>query len=165
MHSHPVITPERWEELYREQVPRLYRALLAVLQDTDAARDALHDAFAEGLRRPPARDDNLAGWLFRVALRRARRSPFRPPWLRLADLALTSATAPNEELERALDRIEVGQLLRRLTARQRAMVVAQYYLGMGQAEIAELFGVRPGTVSATVSQALARMRKGGSHAL
>ena len=70
-----------WEELYREAVPRVYRALLATLRDPRVAEDALHDAFAEGLRRPPPRHENLAGWLFRVAVRRARRH--RWPFARL----------------------------------------------------------------------------------
>lgn len=155
------VTPERWEELYRQRFPRVYRALVATLRDAEAAKDALHDAFAEGLRRPPSRDDNLTGWLFRVALRRARHSPFRAPWARLTDISTAAALDP--EIARVLDRIEVGELLRRLTKRQRAMVVAQYYLGLRADEIAEALGVRPGTVRATVSQALARMREGEAH--
>lgn len=153
------VTPEHWEELYRRRFPQVYRALVATLRDGEAAKDALHDAFVEGLRRPPSHDENLTGWLFRVALRRARRGPFRAPWARLADIAFTPATN-TDEIARALDRIEVSQLLRQLTPRQRAMVVAQYYLGLDAGEIAIAFGVRPGTVRATVSQALARLRKG-----
>jgi RNA polymerase sigma factor (sigma-70 family) len=57
------------------------------------------------------------------------------------------------------DRLEAGRLLALLTERQRAVVVAHYYLGLTQAETADLFGVRPGTVSATIAQALTKMRK------
>lgn len=155
----PGLTRERWEELYRGQFPHVYRALVATLRDGEAAKDALHDAFVEGLRRPPAHEENLRGWLFRVALRRARRGPFRTPWARLADMAFASTTN-TDEIARALDRIEVAEFLVKLTPRQRAMVVARYYLGLEADEIAAAFGVRPGTVRATVSQALARLRKG-----
>lgn len=55
----------------------------------------------------------------------------------------------------------VGRLLALLTERQRAIVVAHYYLGLTQDEIAGALGIRRGTVSATVSQSLARMRKEG----
>src|SRR5438552_18678057 len=72
----------RWAELYRLEFPRVYRALLAVLRDRDRALDALHDAFVAGLRRPPAHDADLAGWLFVVAVRSARRG------LRLPSLPL-----------------------------------------------------------------------------
>jgi RNA polymerase sigma factor (sigma-70 family) len=54
--------------------------------------------------------------------------------------------------------MEVGRLLSGLSERQRAMVVAQYYLGLDHREIARQFGVATGTVSATLSQAKARMR-------
>jgi len=49
-----------------------------------------------------------------------------------------------------------------LTERQRAIVVAHYYLGLTQDEIADALDIRRGTVSATVSQALARMRETGT---
>lgn len=151
----------RWERLYEDGFPRVYRALLAVLRNKELARDALHDAFLEGLRRPPATDENLAGWLFRVALRRSRRGPYRSPLNAIGELLLP---APRDEIAEALDRMEVTRLLGMLSERQRAMVVAQHYLGLEQEEIARLFGVRRGTVAATLAQARARMRTGGQHA-
>jgi predicted RNA polymerase sigma factor len=43
-----VNTNPDWETLYRNAVPRVYRALLATLRDPGLAEDALHEAFAEG---------------------------------------------------------------------------------------------------------------------
>src|SRR5438045_668500 len=148
------MTAERWAELYRLEFPRIYRALLAVLRDRDRALDALHDAFVAGLRHPPGHDADLAGWLFVVAVRSARRGfrlPSRP-------LELVRGRSANDEIEALLDRMEVGRLLASLTERQRAMVVAQFYLGLDHREIARHFGVKTGTVSATLAQAKARMR-------
>ena len=144
----------RWAELYRLEFPRVYRALLAVLRDRDRALDALHDAFVAGLRRPPAHDADLAGWLFVVAVRSARRG------LRLPSLPLerVRGRSGDDEIEALLDRMEVGRLLSGLSERQRAMVVAQFYLGLDHREIAAHFGVKTGTVSATLAQAKARMR-------
>jgi RNA polymerase sigma factor (sigma-70 family) len=156
-------TAERWERVYREEAPRVFRALLASLRDREAARDALHEAFLAGLERPPSHDENLAGWLFRVALRQSRRGPYRPLLSGFADSLWPAAK--DDELAHALDRLEAGRLLQLLTERQRAIVVAQYYLGLEQAEIARLFNVRRGTVAATLTQAMARMRRGGQHAI
>src|SRR5947207_3224789 len=136
-----VMTEERWAELYRLEFPRIYRALLAVLRDRERALDALHDAFVAGLRHPPAHDADLAGWLFVVAVRstrRFRRLPFLP-------LEWVTGSSGDDEIEAALDRMEVGRLLAGLTERQRAMVVAQFYLGLDHREIDRHFGVKTGS--------------------
>ena len=148
------MTAERWAELYRLEFPRLYRAHLAVLRDRDRALDALHDAFVAGLRHPPAHDADLAGWLFVVAIRSSRRLRRLP----LLPLEWVTGHSGDDEIEATLDRMEVGRLLAGLTERQRAMVVAQFYLGLDHREIARHFGVKTGTVSATLAQAKARMR-------
>jgi RNA polymerase sigma factor (sigma-70 family) len=153
----PEITEDRWQELYDRAFPQVYRALVAATLDRERSLDGLQDAFEEGLRHPPSDDRNLEGWLYRVALRKTRRGLLR--FIREVRMPELSSDDPTTAL---LQRLEVGRLLVLLTERQRAIVVAHYYLGLSQEEIAEELGVRRGTVSATVSQSLARMRKGGA---
>lgn len=143
--------------MYDRAFPQVYRALVATTLDSERALDGLHDAFEEGLRHPPADDRNLEGWLYRVALRKTRRSLLRV--LREGPITEISSEDPTVAV---LQRVELGRLLVLLTERQRAIVVAHYYLGLSQEEIAEALGVRRGTVSATVSQSLARMREGAA---
>lgn len=144
--------PVEWEDLYRSAFRRVYPALAVTLMDRDAALDALHDAFAEGLRRPPADRRNVEGWLYVVALRKGRRR-FRLPFATLVDLPVA-----DRGIDEVLQRDEVGRLLARLSKRQRAIVVSHYFLNQTQEEIARDLGVSRGTVSATISQSLARMR-------
>jgi RNA polymerase sigma factor (sigma-70 family) len=151
----PELTTERWQELYDRAFPQVYRALVAATLDRERALDGLHDAFEEGLRHPPPEDRNLEGWLYRVALRKTRRGLLRA--MREAPMTELSSDDPTASV---LRRLEVGRLLALLTERQRTIVVAHYYLGLSQEEIAAALGVRRGTVSATVSQSLTRMRKG-----
>ena len=153
----PHITPERWAELYDRAFPQVYRALVAATFDRERALDGLHDAFEEGLRHPPQSDRNLEGWLYRVALRKTRRGLFRAQRESGRAEGVTAG-----DIAALLDRLEVGRLLGLLTERQRAIVVAHYYLGLTHEEIADALGVRRGTVSATVSQSLARMREEGA---
>ena len=147
------VTRERWGELYDRAFPQVYRALVAATFDRERALDGLHDAFEEGLRHPPADDRNLEGWLYRVALRKTRRGIFRSR--REEEIG---ELASKDEVAAVIQRLEVGRLLALLTERQRAIVVAHYYLGLTQDEIADALGVKRGTVSATVSQSLAHMR-------
>ena len=152
----PEITPERWGQLYDRAFPQVYRALVAATFDRERALDGLHDAFEEGLRHPPANDGNLEGWLYRVALRKTRRGMFRSR--REETIGEGSSS---DGVAAIIQRLEVGRLLALLTERQRAIVVAHYYLGLTQEEIADSLGVKRGTVSATVSQSLAHMREEG----
>ena len=150
---------QRWSALYRDGFPRVYRALVAALFDRDAALDALHDAFEEGLRRPPPDERNIEGWLYRVALRKARRS-----WRRSArNVTLEFAPTTSDGVDRSLDRLEIGRLLSMLTDRQREILVAHYFLGLRHEEIADLLAIRPGTVAATINQAIGKMRKEVEH--
>ena len=145
--------PDEWEDLYRSAFRRVYPALVVTLMGRDAALDALHDAFVEGLRQGPPDRRNVEGWLYVVALRKGRRRfrlPFAPP--------LVDRPTPDRALDDVLLRDEVGRLLARLSQRQRAIVVAHYFLHQTQEEIARDLGVSRGTVSATISQSLARMR-------
>jgi RNA polymerase sigma factor (sigma-70 family) len=160
----PGIAAERWEELYDHAFPHVYRALVAATFDRERALDGLQDAFEEGLRHPPPDDRNLEGWLYRVALRKTRRGIFRAR----REVSVTDrgtgdyARRATDQTASVLERLEVGRLLTLLTERQRAIVVAKYYLGLSQDEIADALDVRRGTVSATVSQSLARMREGAA---
>jgi RNA polymerase sigma factor (sigma-70 family) len=153
----PEISSERWQELYERAFPQVFRALVAATLDRDRALDGLHDAFEEGMRHPPSDDRNLEGWLYRVALRKTRRGLFRTA----REMVMTERSSDDPTVG-VLRRLEAGQLLALLSERQRAIVVAHYYLGLSQEEIAEALGIRRGTVSATVSQSLARMRKRGA---
>lgn len=152
----PDITPDRWGDVYDRAFPQVYRALIATTFDRERALDGLHDAFEEGLRNPPHDDRNLEGWLYRVALRKTRRGIFRAR----REVSIDAGSS-SDEIAAIIQRLEVGRLLALLTERQRAIVVAHYYLGLTQDEIAEGLGIRRGTVSATVSQSLARMREEG----
>lgn len=153
-----------WETTFRNAYPNVYRALVAVLLDAELAQDALQEAFAQGLRKPPPHSDALPGWLFRVAVRWARRGRRVQLPFRLDDL-IGSIGEPSaaSETEALLDRLALGDLLRLLTERQRGVVIAHYYLGLTQREIADALGIRRGTVGATLSQALKQLRKGGSY--
>src|SRR5438034_5947646 len=99
-----------WEETFRRFYPSLYRALVAVLLDGELARDALQEAFVEGLRRPPPSDHALAGWLFRAPARAthprlpAAPTPRRACWLasRAGDTGRDRDAARSARARRAL---------------------------------------------------------------
>ena len=55
-------------------------------------------------------------------------------------------------------RLALSSLLAVLTKRQRALVVLRLFDDLSEAQVAQILGCAPGTVRATLSQALARLR-------
>ena len=148
-----------WRDLYEREYPRLLRALTAIGGDPDAAEDAAQEAFVKAHRQGLERVQRPGAWLLVVATRelfRHRRKVVRERdrWTAVAEGA--SQAAPYDA---ASDRADLLAALRELPDRQRSMVVARFYYGLSYDEIADEFGVRGGTVGATLHQALAKLRQ------
>lgn len=148
-----------WRELYDREYPRLLRALVALGGDSDAAEDAAQEAFVKAHRQGLERVQRPGAWLLVVATRelfRHRRKTVRERE-RWAEAA--GSTPSGAPYDAAADRADLLAALRELPERQRSMVVARFYYGLSYDEIASEFGVRGGTVGATLHQALAKLRQ------
>lgn len=146
---------ERWGALYAQLHPNLMRALAATCGTYEGVEDAIQDAFAAALKQAPADLRSPEAWLFVVALNKMRNQQRRT---RLAvRLRLTPPAQPHD-LDDALRRADVVSTLQKLTFRERELLVAKYYVGMSQEEIAQHMGIARGTVASGVSRAAARFR-------
>jgi RNA polymerase sigma factor (sigma-70 family) len=143
-----------WEALYEREYPRLLRALLAIGGDQGAAEDAVQEAFVRAYRQGLASLERPGAWLLVVATRVL----FRDRRRRLSDVAVEMMPASGDEIDFAIERADLLVALRQLPERQRAVVVARYYYDLSYEEIAKAFSIRTGTVGATLSQALAKLR-------
>jgi RNA polymerase sigma factor (sigma-70 family) len=132
--------------------PRLVRALTGLAGAQESAEDALQDALEDALKPGViARIERADAWLYAVAVRRLRRIRLRRR-VESALSGLSSSPAPTVE------RVATLELLGDLTRRQRELVVARYYLDLSFRDIAEQFGISVGTATATVTQALKKIR-------
>jgi RNA polymerase sigma factor (sigma-70 family) len=79
------------------------------------------------------------------------------------ELSAANPEAVDEAAARAFQNIELvselGWALGLLSRRQRAMVVMRYWLDLPEAEVADTLGCSVGTVKATTSRAVARLRE------
>ena len=149
-----------WQDLYEREYPRLLRALTAMGGDSDAAEDAAQEAFVKAHGHGLDRIDRPGAWLLVVGTRelfrhRRRLRRERERWLEAGERG-TGSGAP---FDAAADRADLLAALRELPERQRSMVVARFYYGLSYDEIAGAFGVRGGTVGATLHHALERLRQ------
>jgi len=151
---------ERWGALYDRLRPNLVRALAAASGTYEGVEDAIQDAFAIALRQAPSDLRSPEAWLFVVALRTMRSQQRRR---RIAmRLRLVSAPEPHE-LDDALRRADIVSTMQLLSPRERELLIAKYYVGMSQDEIAKEMGIPRGTVASALSRAAARFRELDGH--
>jgi RNA polymerase sigma-70 factor (sigma-E family) len=84
---------------------------------------------------------------------RRRRWKAERPYGMLAD-----RPAPGDVAAEVATRAAISSLLAALTERQRAVVVLRLFDDLSEAQVAQILGCAVGTVKATLSQALARLR-------
>ena len=98
-------------------------------------------------------------WTFRTAINLANSRFRRLRIERRALVVVASDGASHESDEAAV--LAVRSAVRALPPRQRAVVVARWFLGYSVDETAELLSCAPGTVKSTTHHALARLRASG----
>ena len=143
-----------WESLYGQEYPRLLRALVAIAGDEGAAEDAVQEAFMRAYKQGIETLERPGAWLLVVATRVL----FRDRRRYATDVAVETLPARRDEIDFAVERADLLAALRQLPERQRAVVVARYYYDLSYDEIAKAFAIRSGTVGATLSQALGKLR-------
>jgi len=167
----PVLRQARDDQLYLDLV-RAYNDYLAEeysaaspdrlipmgLMPMTNVDDAIQDAFAQGLRgKLPSEVRSVEGWLFVVALNKIKRTQRRG--LRFVPLRREEQSA--DAIDAANTRVDVLARLETLSQRERELLVAKFYVGLTQDELAAALGLPRGTVSSAISRAAARFRAAG----
>jgi RNA polymerase sigma-70 factor (ECF subfamily) len=147
--------------LVREHTPHLFdwmRGFGVPRADRD---DLVQEVWMRVLRRPDgySGSGSFRGWLYRVArnvtLDRRRADSARSTREGRSILAQPGRSA---EPESGVGATEVERLLSVLTERQRAVVVRRVLEGWSTRDTARELACAPGTVKATLSQSLAKLR-------
>jgi len=137
------------EALFREDAPRLWRAVLLSTGNPDVASDAVAEAFALAIRRWAELRDPPA-WIWRVAFRIAAREVRRGR--RTVELPGELARDMPEPL------VDLARAVRALTPHQRAAVVLHDYAGYSYREIARLLDSTVSAVGVHIHRGRRRMR-------
>ena len=149
--SHQSNRPVDWERLVAENENRLYRAALAILGDVHEAEDAVQDTFIKYLEKAPAQLEHEQAWLMRVLVNGCK-SRLRLSWRRRELPLLDTLPAPQPQ-----EREELEELFS-LSPADRGIIHLFYYEGYSTQEIAQMVGLRPGSVRARLSRAREKLR-------
>jgi RNA polymerase sigma-70 factor, ECF subfamily len=137
------------------ETPRLLALAYSVLHDRYEAADAVQDTLERALRSWPSvrQPDRVSSWLSTICVRQALKAARRRQRLSLLAFHATpqKSVGPTDT--------DLEQALRRLTARQRAVVGLHYIYGYTLDEAAALVGCRPGTARSHLNRALSKLRE------
>jgi RNA polymerase sigma-70 factor (ECF subfamily) len=163
---------EDFDALVRSEQRRVYRVLLAMVRDPDAADSLTQECFLKAYRhRHRFRGEcTVRTWLLRIAVNlardhaKSRRAQF---WRKLFDKSpdpayLSNKVDPRASPERQLlareDLAAVWSAVDDLPAQQRAIFVLRFVEDLSTEEIAAATSLRPGTVKTHLFRALSAVR-------
>jgi RNA polymerase sigma-70 factor (ECF subfamily) len=151
IHSDPLLV--EIEAVYAQSFPRFLRVARAVLGDRERAIEAVQDGFADAIRsRWSFRGEvELEGWIWRVVVNAARKAAREP----LVEVVLR----PDYPVELPPALPELTPVLAALPERQRLIVFLRYYADLDYQSIADVLGLKIGTVGATLTAARSAVRQ------
>jgi RNA polymerase sigma factor (sigma-70 family) len=149
------------DELFTAHYPGLARAIYRIVGDTATAEELAAEAFWKLHHKPPASDANLAGWLYRTAIRlaldsvklRRRRAHYETQSPLPCAIPDPEQTAVRREGE-----ARVRDVLAAIKPEQAALLVLRNE-GHTLAEIAGLLYLSPNSVGTLVARAEESFRK------
>jgi RNA polymerase sigma factor (sigma-70 family) len=144
------VSGHEMERIYREEGPRLWRAVYAYARDREIANDAVAESFARALKSS-SEITRPVPWLWRVAFRIAAAE------LRQGRSSATEAQEGRYEMTAPSD--SVLPVLGELAPKQRAAIVLHYYGGYSAKEIAGILGASPATIAVHMHRGRKALRK------
>lgn len=143
-------------------VDRLHRTAWLILRSDDDAADAVQESLlAAWLHVAAVRDpERFDPWLnrllvhacYRLAKRTTRRQVLEIP------MAVPDVPGPGDVQEVLATRDQLERAFRRLTPEQRAALVVHHFLGLPDAEAANVLGIAVGTFKSRLHRASTAMR-------
>jgi RNA polymerase sigma-70 factor, ECF subfamily len=148
-----------------EQLMRRHERLVLVtawrlLGNIEDAKEVAQEVFLRLYRhrRKMKREENVAGWLYRVTVNLCRdQQRSRRATVELEDLPAT-APGPDQQLADAERRRVLEMSLRRLPPKERAALVLRDLEGLPSSEVARLLGSSEATVRSQISSARIKVK-------
>ena len=168
------ISEENFDEIVRRHQRRVYRVIYVLLRDADAADTLTQECFLRAFRaRASFRGEcGLGTWILRIAVNLARdhgKSRRVRFWKKLVGLEAEHTGAPDrwsspqptpEKLLLLREEVNaVWNAAATLSTQQRTIFLLRFVEEMSLAEVADILGLRVGSVKAQQFRALGKIRK------
>ena len=152
---------QEFERLFKDSYPHMYRMAFSMVENTDDAKDAVHQVFAQILRnKPRVADDSIRGYLL-AATRNQCLHLLRSRQLQRQmeeELQQEITASENEEREELLQQLR--QVIdNNLTEQDRRVLSLHYDDEMTYAETATVLGISTSAVNKHITRSLAKIRQ------
>lgn len=168
------LTAPDFDEIVRRHQRRVYRFLFMLLRDSDEADTLTQECFLRAYQGLPGfrGESSLETWLLRIAANLARdqvRNRKRSFWKRLlgldddnehspANRVASPHASPEQNLLAREEAQAVWRAAEQLSSQQRAVFLLRFVEEMELTEIAEVLGLRVGSVKSHLFRALQAVR-------
>lgn len=140
-----------FEHLYQAEYAAMVRLARRLVDTNERAEEIVQDAFARVYDRWDSLDQ--PGGYLRTAVVNGARSE-----LRKREVRRRIGLEPRRDDDHPDERDYLLDALDALPAKRKTALVLRYYADLPEREIAEIMGVRPGTVKSLLSRGLAELR-------
>ncbi len=149
-----------FEDIFTANYTQIYAILFRLTGDRFEADDLTAETFWRLWEHPPAQDQNLSGWLYRVATRlgyNALRANRRRGRYEIVELDPSAPTAENpaQVAEQHIERDQVQVILRQMPLRDVQVLILRHS-GLSYKEIAAVVEVAASSVGTILSRAETR---------
>ncbi|MDA7874069.1 sigma-70 family RNA polymerase sigma factor [Rhodopirellula sp.] len=157
-----------YELLTRRYQNRLFKSILRQVGCVVAAEEIVQDAFVRAFLSLDSfqKKSSFYTWLYRIALNSCRTDFRRKQKMRPLEsmgqdfdrLASDQQALPPESIERAEERSQVRAAMQRLDESYRTILVLREFEGFDYQAIADVLGIKVGTVRSRLSRARQQLR-------
>lgn len=150
---------ERQKTIFDMHYRRVFNTAYFVCRDTHLAQDVMQETFLKAFRQEDALDDveHIGAWLTTIATRTAIDMMRTKRWWEIPTeteyIEGVDHAEPGSVLEQKYIRASVRDEIDRLKPTYKEVILLKYIHGMNEQEIAELLGVKIGTVKSRLHRA------------
>ena len=154
-------TKQRFERLFKDSYPQMYRMAFSMVEDADDAKDAVSQVFTQMWKgKPDVSEESVRGYLL-AATRNQCLHILRQRQLQQQmekELRQTAEKSSNEEREELL--CELQQVINdNLTEQDRRVLQLHYEEEMTYQETATILGISTSAVNKHITRSLAKIRE------
>ena len=154
-------TKQRFERLFKDCYPLMYRMAFSMVENADDAKDAVNQVFTQMWKgKPKVNDDSVRGYLL-AATRNQCLHLLRQRWLKRQleeELQRDEAEREHEEREELLRELQ-HIIDNNLTEQDKRVLQLHYDEEMTYAETASVLGISTAAVNKHITRSLAKIRE------